>query len=398
MSGPKSRYKESPGIIQLGEYRTYQNLQRTGPYTVTNHTVSQQGILETLAYSEGHRGPPYRSGGPFSVYRYGSTIYPSSSSTISNLNNTYIGSFAIGGGFSGSNPTDNTGKMVAAGTTAWGRFAPTKEEAGFGQFLGELHELPRMYSQVAMARSFTDKMRGAGSDYLNVQFGWKPFVKDLRDTLHTMQHIEERLAQLERDNGQRVRRGGTVSSTSSSTSTRIVGQSNGVSPTPPLATQFFSRLSEWTRETRTYNESKYWFSGRYRYYIPNIKTRVGRARLILRQIGVDATPNLLWQLMPWSWMLDWFYSYGDIIRNVTLQHQYNLTTDYAYVMGHERTITEQSQMIWDRTGKQHISGRTSISEIKARGAASPYGFGVKSGDLNSYQVSILTALGISRKW
>lgn len=393
----RERYDVPPSTITLGEFRQYGNVNRTGSYTATPHTVVDQGITSALVVSEGHRGPPYRSGGPFLMSRWGSTITKSASATINNLSQQYVGGFAIRGSFAGTFPADNTSKLVANGTSAWGRFAPTKEGVGLGQFLGELHDLPRVNTMINEAYHYARNMRNAGSAYLNIQFGWVPFIRDIRDALRTMDKIEQRLAQLTRDNGKTVRRSGIVTRSSSIVSSKAVG-SGQVTVQPALVTQFYSRTGEWFRDDRTQTLSKYWFSGKYRYYIPDIKTRHGRARTLLRQFGLDVTPQVFWNLMPWTWLADWYGSYGDIARNITAMHQYNLTAKYAYIMGHELSVTEQSQQIWDRNGTPHIMSRKSITELKSRMAATPYGFGVKADSLNDYQISILAALGVSRRW
>lgn len=391
----KRRIESAPGTFPVGVLTTYGNLAHTGPPTsVANYNYSNPGITADVVYSEGHKGPPYRSGGGFLMSRYGRAVKPSNTFETNYLAQNYKGSIYNDVGAGGGYPSDNSAKLLTNGTKAWGNFAPTHEDVGLGQFLAELREPPTLNWNPRVPRNYVNDMRRAGRAYLNIQFGWMPFISDLMDLLQFMRNAEERLAQLRRDNGRTVRRSGTVSS--SDTSSVSVKTGTNVIIRPSLATQHFGQSSKWESRTIQRTTSKYWFSAAYRYYIPKMNTPVGTARVVINKLGLNPSPHLVWEVMPWSWMADWFGTFGDVLNNLNQQHANNLTAKYAYIMGHELTTYEMSSRVFTRDGTPLTYSSFAISELKSRMAATPYGFAVKFGDLNGYQLSILGALGISR--
>jgi hypothetical protein len=104
----------------------------------------------------------------------------------------------------------------------------------------------------------------------------------------------------------------------------------------------------------------------------------------------------LWNLTPWSWVADYFANIGDVMTNVSYFSQDNLLLRYGYIMREEKVTDE-----WTWTGL--IPGYGSISTsigagsvTKQRLKATPYGFGLSTGGLNTSQWAILVALGIAR--
>lgn len=141
-------------------------------------------------------------------------------------------------------------------------------------------------------------------------------------------------------------------------------------------------------------ETEYWFSGAFRYYIPGGNSTQDKweryAAEADRLLGVDLTPEVLWNLAPWSWMLDWFGDVGDVMTNVSNLGADGTVMQYGYLM--ERKNIHQ---IWTSS----FAGQPLRSEVsyltKRRMPASPYGFGVTFADLSAKQLAILAALGLS---
>lgn len=244
-----------------------------------------------------------------------------------------------------------------------------------------------------------------GSEYLNFRFGWENLLRDIRDMYNTYRRMERALAQLERDNGRGVRRRSELSNSTTTTSSVIydgtlVGQA--FYPGPPRSASGRSRLIKETISTE-----RVWSSARFRYWVPDIGSSewTGRATRVL--FGANPTPASLWEVLPWSWLVDYFSNVGDVLSNFSANAVDNLVADYAFVMKH--VSVEQR---WTATAhwsalKGHPSwadrpgGSLSIvsrrkTETKLRGAATPFGFNVEFGGLSTHQLGILTALGVSR--
>jgi hypothetical protein len=121
--------------------------------------------------------------------------------------------------------------------------------------------------------------------------------------------------------------------------------------------------------------------------------------------GVELNPYVVWQLMPWSWLADWFSNTGDVLNNLVHDSEDNLVADYAYINGKQVAVTT-----YEVTGSL-LNGRDDqgspapipvhVAEVHRdvffrRIAASPYGFGLDLPDFSARQIAILVALGINR--
>lgn len=302
--------------------------------------------------------------------------------------------------------------MNAIGTKGWNQYKPTARQAGLDQFIGELRELPRAFSIYAYKNALKEIARGkfgnvsgkgiskaVAGDYLNFQFGWLPFYNEIKDLLANYLKEEELIQQLARDNGRPVRRSGPVDivkSTSTSVS-KSATQSSYIKPALPSAL-YDGPATRWV--TTTVSE-RYWFSGRFRYWLPALSNSPGseKAKEQARRIiyGAEVTPNTLYQLMPWSWLIDWFSPVGSVISNMNDRAD-NLTADYAYAMGHKtetiRTVCQGKL----KNSSDHYTMYEVTIESQNRSRASPYGFGVLPSSFSTRQIAILASLGVTKFW
>lgn len=304
----------------------------------------------------------------------------------------------------------NGSNMVAVGTRGWRMFKPTEEQAGAAQFFGELRDLPRAFSIYAYKNILKEFARGrlgnvhfhqaaklGASDFLNFQFGWVPFYRDMTSMLENFRDRKKLIEQLRRDNGRPVRRGGTVMKTES-TNTTTGSSTFGGLVYPALTTQLYAEPEKTFTTTKV--EEKYWFSARFRYWIPALLDESrgalqGQENINRILFGASITPRTLYQLTPWSWLLDWTSSAGDVIANMNDSLD-NLTADYAYAMGHKVTTVQYVIKGRLKNGEPYETSCTSTNEVKMRNQATPFGFGILPGTLSLKQSAILAALGYTR--
>jgi hypothetical protein len=268
---------------------------------------------------------------------------------------------------------------------------PAKPEATFGQFLVELYRegVPSLLQRLDV-RDKVEFFRGLGGNYLNVEFGWKPFVADIRKTIASLRNAEAILDDLYRNNGQFMRR------RYSFPEIRTVSEESGSTlPWPTLTTTHWTQT---TRLTRTTNTKRTWFSGEFKYHLPprgSVRTELGLWQRHL--LGVDLTPELLWNVAPWTWLSDWFLSFGDVISNATAISSDNLVLRYGYLMQEATREVNVTHLGVSTRGygsvNPTVSGTLRINQ-KTRMLASPYGFGLTQGDLTPRQWAILLALGL----
>lgn len=385
------------------------------------HYQSTQFFLnsEELITSS-HRWPPKKGtsdldlGGGFSLYKAEWTELGGVTFYATNSTNTRIDSGQIYPEFSGG--TASLGNcpaklsdaaLNALGTTAIARTLPTKPLVSMGQFIGELKELPKFAVETWKNRAarFKTLAKSGASDYLNAQFGWFPFLKDIIDFCQITHNSTKHIDQFLRDSGRTVRRRYTLSDVT----TTVVGNSEPFSGTPGIQGQLVLANGKKRQESKT--TTKVWFSGAYRYYVPRnnelLDPKTGKAKLdkvaqqseqlAHRLYGMRIDPHLLWSLAPWSWAVDWVSNAGDIVRNFSAFGSDNLVLKYGYIM--RKSVLDKAYAVTEplkTTGGSIQSTQRIRYTTLQRNRATPYGFGLSPGAFSARQWSIIGALGISK--
>jgi len=288
------------------------------------------------------------------------------------------------------------------GTSAIAVLIPTNPVASLAQFIGELHEgLPRASIETLQKR--TAKARSAGSDYLNYSFGWRPLVSDLKKISKAVTKQEEILRQYEKNSGEVVKRKMTmVDDIDVSVST----YSARPAPEPYFWITIDIEPGVMTKTTTV--KTKRWFSGAFTYYLEPEKSgallRKVWSQKANKLFGTRLTPELVWNLTPWSWAADWFGNTGDVLHNISAFANDGLVMPYAYVM-EEKSITHRYELkgVYMPRLQSGYKGPFNFEQVftttvKKRLKASPYGFGlIPELDFSSRQLGIIAALGLSRR-
>ena len=307
------------------------------------------------------------------------------------INYTYDGRLQV----VGSAAPVVTGELTGAdwGPEAYAKMKPTKPEFDLGVSLGELREAPSMLSM-----RLKNALQIGGSSALAYQFGWKPLLRDILGLYHSQVFIQKRLKQLLRDNGRPVRRNIELVKPVRSGETRTEGESYG-SFAPVLSTYFYVSQPKFT--TDIWFEDRVWASARFRYFLPDGPRDVKWKKRLLRELfGLKADPGVIYNLMPWSWLEDWFTNIGYVIDNCTVDIADRLAASHFYVMrtrsGNSRTHV-RGQFRLKNGAPVSVSGHSWHQRIhKSRVQGGPFEFAFNNNSLNATQLSILGALGLSR--
>lgn len=318
-------------------------------------------------------------------------------------------------------------QLNAAGTAFIVKHRPGNPVLNLGQFLVELRQLPRLPH---FLRSETKKFKDLGSEYLNVEFGWKPFVKDVIALFNGQQRIQRALEKLVKDNGLSIRRRskkeltiddpvdlcegsfmepfGHLGDVSKGGHEELEGIIVG-GPTGCADTDLYSFTGQCDYKAQEMVSTLRWQCGTFRYYVPDIGSDRWTAKAKTVLSGGKFTPSLLYEVMPWSWLIDWFTNLGDIVSNFSSNAVDNETLTNCFSMeSQERTRTVTISTHWD----YHFSAPFGVAfevpagsasllystteDYKARRQASPFGFGIPSSSFTARQWAILAALGVSR--
>jgi hypothetical protein len=254
----------------------------------------------------------------------------------------------------------------------------------------ELKDLPGMLKQ-----RFTPDLMGAGNYWLSLQFGWLPLLRDVRNFVNTQRTAQQTLAQLLRDNGKPVRR--RVQLLDDSTSTITTGTSFGFHP---IQAGNYSKNPRWT-QTRTESD-RVWASARFRYWLPPGPRDVEWTNSMLRRIyGLHLRPSVVYNAIPWSWLVDWFSNVGAVVSNLDAGVADRLAADYIYLM-RERKVSYKRESFSEfyggdsKTTFPFSSSAYSEALTQSRVLGNPFGISLSEESLSAMQWSILGALGLSR--
>jgi hypothetical protein len=292
-----------------------------------------------------------------------------------------------------------TAEIDAAGTTAIARTVPTNPVVSLATFFGELREgFPKLIgSDLFRARGLPSLKKGS-KEFLNWEFGWKPLISDLKKWIYAARNGDKIMDQYLRDSGRRVRRHYSFPVTETVEEVSFVG-----TPQPAIVLPIWQGgNSQFTVVHRMVTKRRRWFSGAFTYYVdvdPDVrKTWKGHLQRLQKLYGVKITPDVVWNLAPWSWAVDWFTNTGDVVTNLSRFGDDSLTMSYGYTM--ETSIRSDHFDMLDVTPKgYHFPHLTQefVVTTKIRRQATPYGFGVDLDHLSPRQAAILAALGFSRR-
>lgn len=379
---------------------THKNL---NGYLVTfNHPVLRDGL---------------REGGPFQIFLGGLEREFSSVVTVwrpGGKHPAYIGSFsAASPDFLSQTLVGDPLKSPAhdLGAQAWAkaRARLTKPDFSPLQPLAEARELPKLLRNLNMdylRRVFHPsnrvKLKTLGELHLANQFGWKPVWSDIASYLKAERGKQKRANQLIRDAGRPVRRRGDLFNQETDVTTvSDAAFSGGFSPA--LVSQCFKGGTRTVQRKRSFDKA--WYSGRFKYWLPPGPGSPVEYRKKLESalaFNTQLTPTLAWNLIPWTWLIDWATGIGDFFDAVSKGVEDRLAADYFYVMYHKEFNNRLTQTFRVYTNKDGTEWETIVcsserfSKMKDRAVASPFGFGLSGKPLSPMQWSILGALGASR--
>lgn len=310
----------------------------------------------------------------------------------------------------------DTWSGASEGPRLWNKTKPKLSSADLGVAVGEIRETLPMVKKTASffkdsfmsligRKSFGYASMGKtlGDQWLNTQFGWKPFLSDLKDLCVTSLSASEKLTKLYAGNDKWRRRRSRVESNTLYSNGDMLNN-GGRMQYAPNATSVSHALGTGKSYISGFIKQNTWLVGAWKYYIPEYSSPQGEIERVMNYLklyGLWVSPLLVWNLTPWSWLADWVGNIGDNIANYTAASQQNLVGRYAYIMRTtEAEFVNNSQVAVTDGTANGMRMKPLAWELKytlhTRRHASPYGFTIDWPNFSAYQCSILSALGLSR--
>lgn len=362
---------------------------RSTAYPSDNRDYSRAYNSEDVLQASQGNPAPYKQGGLFMQHSRKTYAYPTDASiTTKRLYQTYTGRFVddqyrlLGGQLA----YPSQGEIDYYGAKGWARYKPDRPVQDVGTIIGEFHEFEQL------GRLYKEGSKSLAERILDREFGRGAAIRDILKLKSLQEDLDKRMKALLRNNGKPVRREGTITQDVSSSVSQINTPGPGVYPTLTWG------MSGPTRRTLiTTTQYRWWFSGRFRWWIPEFRTsKSGGWPPLLTAHLTGFNLEAAWNLMPWSWLIDWFSNYGDVLSNILSVGQRGLVADYAYVMN-ERLVRDESRTDFMWQGVQHMpTSSFRETSTKLRQHANPFGFGVSGAGFTPERAAILASLAITR--
>lgn len=201
---------------------------------------------------------------------------------------------------------------AALATLAMANMNPNRPKVDLPVSLAELRELPELIRDAgyhALGRPNLVHATGkkAAKSILMASFGVAPIISDLLTLLNFANEVDKRekyLRELASSNGRRFRRKLRTESWTASESAVAFGSWVDIYVTP-------STFKLNVEANRTY-----WFTARARIINPPSDREIHSLAfnsILGTQADLSTLTASLWELLPWSWLVDWFTTTGNII-------------------------------------------------------------------------------------
>jgi len=247
----------------------------------------------------------------------------------------------------------------------------------------------------------------AGDEFLNVVFGWAPLLSDVRKTILSLKTANKQIKALQEGSGKQQRRTFAFPREEQRIFETLTTDNDSGSSFQNVSDSLTEEKLAWPLGARReYDKSTIlrrdvYFRGAFTYYMPPDKGLMNRLERYEQEanklLGTRLNAETVWNLTPWSWLVDWFGDIGSVMGSASRLSEDGLVLRYGYLMSHTRDeVHYTSNKVRFKAGE--IGSVTTIlrRESKERVKATPFGFGLDIASFSLKQWAILSALGLTK--
>jgi len=312
--------------------------------------------------------------------------------------------------------------LYARGPEVYRRALPSSRHFGLVRSIVELRDLPRSISQLrdslgnlsSIYRSISDKgirdtvfnlynaVPSIPNEYLSYHFGWKQIYNDVMSTLSQPKKVGRRINYLLDKVGQEARFHSQIKFSESEPASSLI-YANDLLDYPPY------RLS-----ARVERDIVIRAALGLKIKFPHVDLPKFRSQLFNKMLGIEITPVDLYELTPWSWLVDWFTGLGNYLDLIQEVYRDPNLVNYGFlsIETKAQAITDHSSRNLDQYKDRFLPGsnvernhqatfnHTSLVEMKTYIRLDAVRIldasNISSGSLSDFQKTILSALAIQR--
>lgn len=331
---------------------------------------------------------------------------------------------------SSSDPVLDPDNLEDLGNRAYGLLRPKISKANLTQSLAELGGMPRMLKTTskgfhelwntiagnyAGGRLYTLKRqrrgnpwtmspKGAGDQFLNVQFGWAPFLQDLADVTYVTQNLASLAAEAARNNGRWQSRRFHEDVVES---VDVLSSTTGVTSNlchPTLNNQWMIQPNTGSETVTLRQVTRVWYEASVKVYRPEFDPALTRGHPALKAAeqaaalyGLRVNPTTVYRTLPWTWLADYLGSFSSGLQRA----EDMLSGEAVFRRFHLMRMTfkqyEYRVKFTTFDGKAHDITWVKRASVKRRAnGQNAFGFSASPGGLTGMQHAILAALAGSK--
>jgi len=250
--------------------------------------------------------------------------------------------------------------------------------------------LSSLFERIKKGRLLDPKGYGKdlGSEYLNAQFGIAPILRDIQTLILHLSGISDGLY------GEYSRKRNSPRESVYYNSSNMISYRN-------------SQGASSTR-VRSPGDVHLWQDERITMKLVKARPTIAansfleKANEVHRQLGFDK-PSLGWDVIPWSWLIDWVSNIGSSIDNASYYSAQSGTSPASYSYVTTKRVTHVQQYIQTERRSGDYTYYTLSSDPYAtctrltRNRGTPFGFNFSMPSLSTGQWAILVALGLAKR-
>jgi hypothetical protein len=260
--------------------------------------------------------------------------------------------------------------------------------------------VPNLFSSYnAWLKGREKLVKAVSRSYIETTFGWEPFVRDIIEIANAVIHSVEIIKQMQRDNGRVIRRKfrfEPIHSTSVTNRSNLISFGSGDSTFNSISSSIVTGIGGGVSSTSS--KQTMWFSGSFSYYLKagnGLNDRLERySQYAQKLLGVRLTPDVIWNLAPWTWLVDWNVDVSSALQAANIVQHDGLVVNYGYLMRTtEMSVKDTVQATTSLGSKPITLYRGRFLHQKERFRSTPFGFGLNPNSFTAEQWAILAALG-----
>lgn len=189
-------------------------------------------------------------------------------------------------------------------TKALANMNPNAPVVDIPLFIFEFKDFPAMLRNMGNVLGKRMNPRDIPEGWLSYSFGWKPLVNDLLSLFDFTKQMEDRLAYLRRlEHGGHIRRslgGGVVQ--------------HYVTPNGYSTIAVTGKGNALTADVEVVEKQRVWYTANAKLLDP-LPLLLSEQRALSQDIvlGLNVDPSTVWNMIPWSWLIDYFSNIGDVM-------------------------------------------------------------------------------------